>query len=1397
MSGPAQPHLLPVLSEVIKARAHKYLRRYRGKDGKYKYVYPKKAGKAASRHEGAMSDRSGFLGDPSIYTKGASFAGAPGEGHYVIESTDGSNVTFYLDEDKSGKRGSSKTMSRSKFRAMLTQKHRKRFEQASEEGYQRRKELVFRSQEGTPERSRAVKELARWVSLNEVYLSEDTHVEFQDIRDDFDPERVKASREEQRREEEEARAKEEREEAEREQAKRKPHLEALGLPADATNREIKKQYRKLSLQHHPDRNPGDPTAVEKMKRINNAFDALGGQVMKALDWAIHEVIKARAHKYLRRYRGKDGKYKYVYPKKAGKAASRHEGAMSDHKSYLGDKKIYQPGTSFAAGAGKGHYVIESVKGNSITFHLDEDETGAKGEARTMSYKDFRNMLRSEHRESFKRAAREGLQRRKDVLVKTMEGTPARKRAENEVRRWESANSDYLPRGAARKRAFGALGKFVKDGGERAEAMRTLLGVESFTQASTEDVQALAVKLESASPADFQRMMHGGSGKEDKPEGPKTSSLVLTDLQGRILKKMLREASLSLTDDMDKFQDRKKWREAVSREFEAHPDVVSIPVDTYAEAVSLGRSKLTGHVRRMFEKLPQSSLERIRRAEPIHANSSSEEVKKALDSEVVKAVPDIDLTPTEQMAANARRGLEMRKNASDSNKGGLTTEEAGKQGIGSGVARAASIANRDKLSPETVRRMKAFFDRHSAYKHKHESEPEGKAKQSWLLWGGDAGYTWAKSKVEQMNRAEVKKGLMSRVKGAVSRLFGKKKGQGRWVTTKKEPRRKLFIDGDGNPTKGNPVVLAAAQGKNPRKEAERLKAESSSMGGSAGKSKVEGKAEGSSKTQSSTDNSKGKGESVQQTPTSRSEGLHRILRENPVAKRFIDAKTAEESHSIKMDYETAKLLDSYSSDATEIRKELLKQPHGWIALYKAERVFQTSGKDKQANDIQSLKFVQEHVESIQEAWDKTGCMLFDRLGEDFNPDAFRGLMEGIDVYNQVIDVRESVGPFGIKLAVGSHKERALHGGYLLNDRAILVAQARGDLGKRGEDTLIHEIAHAMDHAKEMIKASDEGADTKKIGYFSQKNADRVKAVTDGFFKSDAGTLPFTREKVDKQAMQSPTSSSEHTYENYLDLPEERFARIAQQYIDDKSVTVRGIGPTLMQWLVGTSLSEKTGFWSKRHMRKHEKEIQSLLSEVGFKFREEVKKGLVEVKKALVEVIKAKLSDGKGRWVTTKNDRKIFINSDGVPTKGNPHIIARMKGEDQSHRSATLDATQRGMEAATKKLDGLGKLPKSYGEAAQKIDALEKIVKRAQDAHSHAKKTGLMTPSGSDTAKHKETRKKIESGLSAIKSKIEEYRKASPHSDHIVRLMKLSRSMDVASEVKKALLDLVLAQLRGTV
>jgi molecular chaperone DnaJ len=62
---------------------------------------------------------------------------------------------------------------------------------------------------------------------------------------------------------------------------KKDYYELLGISRNASEEEIKKVYRKLALQYHPDRNPGDKQAEEKFKEVSEAYQILSDPEKRA------------------------------------------------------------------------------------------------------------------------------------------------------------------------------------------------------------------------------------------------------------------------------------------------------------------------------------------------------------------------------------------------------------------------------------------------------------------------------------------------------------------------------------------------------------------------------------------------------------------------------------------------------------------------------------------------------------------------------------------------------------------------------------------------------------------------------------------------------------------------------------------------------------------------------------------------------------------------------------------------------------------------------------------------------------------------------------------------------------------------------------------------------------
>ena len=111
---------------------------------------------------------------------------------------------------------------------------------------------------------------------------------------------------------------------------------------------------------------------------------------------------------------------------------------------------------------------------------------------------------------------------------------------------------------------------------------------------------------------------------------------------------------------------------------------------------------------------------------------------------------IDFTPPQGVQEAAARALEVRESKPESQRGMTPV----------GIARARDLKNGRELSPETVRRMLAYFTRHESDKEGATWSDQGKGWQAWHGWGGDAGFAFARRVVNQMNAADEKTSTLS-------------------------------------------------------------------------------------------------------------------------------------------------------------------------------------------------------------------------------------------------------------------------------------------------------------------------------------------------------------------------------------------------------------------------------------------------------------------------------------------------------------------------------------------------------------------------------------------------------------------------------------------------------------
>ena len=176
----------------------------------------------------------------------------------------------------------------------------------------------------------------------------------------------------------------------------------------------------------------------------------------------------------------------------------------------------------------------------------------------------------------------------------------------------------------------------------------------------------------------------------------------------------------------------------------------------------------------------------------------------------RAVSDIDLTPTQGMIDEAKKGLEWRK-------------EFGRGGTNVGVSTARMIIN-NSLTPDRVTRMFAFHSRHQVDKKAEGYEVGEKGYPSngriaIALWGGDFGFAFSERKRKEIVKeeekrvsAKIKKSLEKKRDDHNEEVKGKNLGYNASVTL--NTLEKVFDRGVGayhtNPQSVRPSVKSPEQ-----------------------------------------------------------------------------------------------------------------------------------------------------------------------------------------------------------------------------------------------------------------------------------------------------------------------------------------------------------------------------------------------------------------------------------------------------------------------------------------------------------------------------------------------------------------------------------------------------------
>ena len=176
-------------------------------------------------------------------------------------------------------------------------------------------------------------------------------------------------------------------------------------------------------------------------------------------------------------------------------------------------------------------------------------------------------------------------------------------------------------------------------------------------------------------------------------------------------------------------------ESLSREYEelgeAYKILTSEDLNTSLETA------IQDQIEEWLQLMWENISDRIKESENL------EEFDSKKSNASVKEASELSLVPPEGVRNAARRGIKY--------------HSEGKAGDGfesATLARAKKIAEGQELTPEHVKRMHSFFERHAGGRSQKAKQGETTPWDvAWLAWGGNAGRTWAAAKVKQMENAK--------------------------------------------------------------------------------------------------------------------------------------------------------------------------------------------------------------------------------------------------------------------------------------------------------------------------------------------------------------------------------------------------------------------------------------------------------------------------------------------------------------------------------------------------------------------------------------------------------------------------------------------------------------------